>query len=457
MARSDVLQATIWAVVAFLILLVSSPIRHLKSAHTGQVREHITIPGRRAYPPQNFTPSVDDLYAGCLSRARNASQLKQWDDAYAGSLEALRVKPGSQEAASLRDLVLSNMRSDKQYFGAQFEKLRSFRTADSPIRNMDFNEDGTLLTIRHTDAFARVCNFYTGQLVRTYALNTNVFSTDLDVRLNFERRSIDGARIARVKSGILGNEITILDVRSGSTISSRTLWGGEVEVSPDMRTVVVVGGTLFQRRLEFIDMETGNEIRRIQMEPGPTPRFSPDGSWLAVGYQDGRVDIWGVAGRSQNETTLRTSAVGDATEQFRVNASPQSPAPSPDATSADRPNRLGAGKIRPRPSFAGVWSGPVRATSSVSGRHAMFNVRLHVDEASHSARMWSDNDREYVVLSVTSQTANKLQLRGRLPRKPATQTITMDMRDSGEADATFRLDADNGGWAVLKGKLAKQQ
>ncbi len=230
-----------------------------------------------------------------LNLAQGALRLKRWDDAYEASLEELRCNPASKEAARVRDLAMTNIRSDKQYFGSRFEKLRSFGNSTSEIRSMDFSRDGKFLVTRHWDKLARTWNFNSGSLVRTDRLNTSVFSHDRDRRQNFEMRSMDGSQIARVESKI-GQEITIFSSSTGRPIRNRLILSGSIELSPDLKTIVVasVGIT---GMMTFVDMATGKDIRYITMRGYPVPRFTPDGKWLAVGRSDGGIEVWGVAGR----------------------------------------------------------------------------------------------------------------------------------------------------------------
>jgi len=230
-----------------------------------------------------------------LGRAQGAVRIKQWDDAYAATLEALRCNPALTEADNLRAFILTKIHSDTQYFGSQFRKVRTFGNSKSEIRSMDFSQDGKLLLTRHWDKLARTWNFNSGSLVKSSRLNTSVFSRDRDRRQNFEMRSMDGSQIARVESK-LGQEITIFSSSSGRPIRSRTILSGSIELSPDLKTIVVasVGIT---GMMTFVDMATGKDIRYITMAGYPVPRFTPDGKWLAVGRSDGSIEVWGVAGR----------------------------------------------------------------------------------------------------------------------------------------------------------------
>lgn len=108
--------------------------------------------------------------------------------------------------------------------------------------------------------------------------------------------------------------------------------------------------------------------------------------------------------------------------------------------------------------FSGAWTGAVRPIASASGRQQTFIARLEIGEASNSARMWLDRDPRSIALAVLDRNGNQLQLRGRLPApiSPATQTVTMTIISPGRVEATFRTDADNGGWAVFQGTLSKQ-
>jgi WD40 repeat protein len=236
-----------------------------------------------------------DLCAQHLDRAQASVRVKQWDDAYTATLEALKCNTTLTEADNLRAFILTKIRSDTQYFGSQFRKLKSFGNSKSEIRSMDFSQDGKLLVTRHWDGFARTWNFNSGSLVQTSRLNTSVFSRDRDRRQKFEMRSMDGSQIARVESKI-GKEITIFSSSTGRPIRNRLILSGSIELSPDLKTIVVasVGIT---GMMTFVDMATGKDIRYITMAGYPVPRFTPDGKWLAVGRSDGVVEVWGVTGR----------------------------------------------------------------------------------------------------------------------------------------------------------------
>jgi WD40 repeat protein len=276
-----------------IILIAGGVVLFLWTTFANQCRvttTNVRGPGRASTNRQQL-----DACGEHLRLAQASVRVKQWDDAYAAVLDALKCNASFKEAEQLRAFILTKIRSDSQYFGSQFRKLRTFGNSTSEIRSMDFSQDGKLLVTRHWDKLARTWNFNSGSLIRTARLNTSVFSRDRDRRQNFEMRSMDGSEIARVESKI-GMEIRIFSSSTGRLIRSRLILHGSIELSPDLKTIVVasVGIT---GMMTFVDMATGKDIRYITMAGYPVPRFTPDGKWLAVGRSDGDIEVWGVADR----------------------------------------------------------------------------------------------------------------------------------------------------------------
>ncbi|MCH8043249.1 MAG: hypothetical protein IID44_05975 [Planctomycetes bacterium] len=114
--------------------------------------------------------------------------------------------------------------------------------------------------------------------------------------------SRDG-RIVVVGFGNAGREVVVFDVATGqSTLSIPCLsqHGGAFALSPDGRTLAVHdGGTI-----TFWDSETGTPDGTLEVPDSLIVclSFSPDGSLLATGANDGVIRLWDVAARTELDT-----------------------------------------------------------------------------------------------------------------------------------------------------------
>ena len=128
------------------------------------------------------------------------------------------------------------------------------------------------------------------------------------------------ARIVVVGFGNVGREVVVFDVATGqSTLSIPCLSqrGGAFALSPDGRTLAVHdGGTI-----TFWDSETGTPDGTLEVPDSLIVclSFSPDGSLLATGANDGVIRLWDVAARTELDTahapgylaSLRFSPAGE--------------------------------------------------------------------------------------------------------------------------------------------------
>jgi WD40 repeat protein len=113
--------------------------------------------------------------------------------------------------------------------------------------------------------------------------------------------SADGSTAALLPDDPQGDQISILDLRTGKAVDALTGQGRfftSLACSPEGK---VVASTDPEGTVEVWDARTGKELRRWRDADAVVRAvaFSPDGKTLALGSEDGRVRLWAVAAREQ--------------------------------------------------------------------------------------------------------------------------------------------------------------
>ena len=138
----------------------------------------------------------------------------------------------------------------------------------------------------------------------------------------------DSRNVRLVVRGPGGIEIVDCDLASGRESSRRTLamaFASHVmKFSPDGRHLAAVPwgtppATGSPSDIRLWDVDRDGEVARLPGRPGVKPsgtlEFSPDGSALAVGRDDGSIELWDVGSR-RLRTTLRGHAAGFEPHDF---------------------------------------------------------------------------------------------------------------------------------------------
>lgn len=281
-------------------------------------------------------PSAADIYRGLISQAKAAMAKRQWDDAYAATLSALRSSPPDREAVEVQSNILANMQSDKQYFGEQFRMLRTIAANVSAIHRLEFDPTGPLVTAHCENGLANKWNFENGAQIGSN------FGGDgeWELRAPFKQRSPDGKQMATVENSFASTIVKSVDVATGTVLHEHSMFDSDIDISPDLKTFAAVRGLGGSDGIRIVDMSTGKVMRHIEMQSEtPVARFSPDGNWLAIGRKKGTVEVWGVEGRFGEiaETPSPISAEQPRTPPSRHEPEDPPPreAPQPAATTAD--------------------------------------------------------------------------------------------------------------------------
>ena len=148
-------------------------------------------------------------------------------------------------------------------------------------RAISFSPDGRLLAVA------------SGIGVWLYDVDAPERLTLLPVELaNSVSFSPDGTTLASGSGFNEGGKITLWDVATGSQTSTleEDWWVKNVEFSPDGRNIASIGGG----RVGVWDVATGTRTATLQglTSPSLSVAFSPDGTTLASGAEDGTASLW---------------------------------------------------------------------------------------------------------------------------------------------------------------------
>jgi WD40 repeat protein len=180
------------------------------------------------------------------------------------------------------------------------------------IQTVDEGYDANHLTFS-PDSSVLACGDYEG-MVRLYDAATGALTREIDTR----GRSLRD--VVFVGDHVLTTCLPNGDVQFWDTVSgarART-WDGPgsalveaAAISTD-GTLIALGGLFSDGQVRIVDYHTGETARALDTKGRSVKvlAFSPDGKYLAIGFEDGKVSLWRLDGEQPDDVAMEYGEVG---------------------------------------------------------------------------------------------------------------------------------------------------
>jgi WD40 repeat protein/beta-lactamase regulating signal transducer with metallopeptidase domain len=203
-----------------------------------------------------------------------------------GAYTLVRYAPDKQHLAC----VFSEAPTEVRLLNAQDGKeLRRVTLTDKAVR-LDHSPDGLQIAVTERDGAVRLYDVQTGKLVWSYVANLNNPYENYTSDVVF---SPDGTRVV---AGATDNHLYVLDARDGKEVGQligHAWYPWTLAFSKDSQQLFSSGWDGKIRRWDMKSMQ-GFPLEKLEYATSVIGA-SPDGKWIAVAYEKGRVELVTVA------------------------------------------------------------------------------------------------------------------------------------------------------------------